>query len=103
LQNPLQKRTTYVYGDDCQPCTKVFEWFKRFKEGRGEIEDDLHPVRPCTSKRDANIEKVGECVPKNRCLRIRAVAELAKIDKESVQQILHEKSVLEDGVENPHS
>jgi hypothetical protein len=63
---------------------QVFEWFKRFNEGRGEIEDDPHPSRPCTSKTDANIEKVGEIVRKNRCLTIRAVAELANIDKESV-------------------
>jgi hypothetical protein len=45
--------------------------------------------RCCTSKIDANNEKVGDC-SKNRCLRIRAVAEVANIDKESVQQILHE-------------
>jgi hypothetical protein len=35
-----------VYGDDCLSHTQVFEWFKRFKEGRGEIEDDPRPDRP---------------------------------------------------------
>jgi hypothetical protein len=28
-----------VYGDECLSSTQVFEWFKRFKEGRGEIEE----------------------------------------------------------------
>jgi hypothetical protein len=47
-----------VYGDECLSRTQVFEWFKRFKGGRGEIEDGPRPGRPCTSKRDVNIEKV---------------------------------------------
>jgi hypothetical protein len=51
-----------VYGDGS--CTQVFMWIKTFKEGRGEIEDDPHPSRPCTSKTDANIEKVSEIVQK---------------------------------------
>ena len=77
-----------VYGDECLSRTQVFEWFKRFKEGREEIGDDQHPSRPSTSKTDANIEKVGEIVWQNRHLSIRAVAELINIDKETVRQIL---------------
>jgi hypothetical protein len=30
-----------VYGDKCLSRTQVFEWFKRFKEGRGEIEGQV--------------------------------------------------------------
>jgi hypothetical protein len=67
---------------------KVFEWFKRFKEGREEIGDDQRPGRPSTSKTDANIEKVGEIVQQNRRLKVRAVAGLINIDKETVRQIL---------------
>jgi len=29
-----------VYGDECLSRTQVFEWFKRFKEGREEIGDN---------------------------------------------------------------
>jgi len=29
-----------VYSDECLSRTQVFEWFKRFKEGREEIGDD---------------------------------------------------------------
>jgi len=46
-----------VYGDECLSRIQVFEWFKRFKEGRKEIEDDQRPGRPSTSKTDTNIEK----------------------------------------------
>jgi len=78
-----------VYGDKCLSCTQVFEWFKRFKEGREEIRDDQHPSRPSTSKTDTNIEKVSEIVRQNHSLSIQAVADLINIDKETVQQILH--------------
>ena len=78
-----------AYGNECLSHTQVFEWFKRFKEGREKIGDDQRPGRPSTSKTDANIEKVGENVQQNRRLSIRAGAELINIDKETVRQILH--------------
>jgi len=78
-----------VYGDECLSRTQVFDWFKRFKEGREEIGDDQCPGHPSTSKTDANIEKVGEIVRQSHRLSIRAVAELINIDKETVRQILH--------------
>jgi hypothetical protein len=36
--NSLLKK---VYGDECLSHTQVFKWFKRFKEGRGEIEEQV--------------------------------------------------------------
>ena len=97
-----------VYGDECLSRAQVFDWFKRFREGREEIGDDQRPGRPSTSKTGANIEKVGEILRQNRRLSIRAVAELVNIDKETVRQILHnnfnmKKSVFEYGAETPHS
>jgi len=77
-----------VYSDKCLSCTQVFEWFKRFKEGREEIGHDQRHGRPSTPKTDANIEKVGEIVRQNRRLSILAVAELNNTDKETVRQIL---------------
>jgi hypothetical protein len=46
-----------------------------------EIGDDQRPGRPSTSKTDADIEKIGEIVRQNRCLSIRAVAELTSTRK----------------------
>ena len=59
-----------VYGDECLSHTQVFQWFKRFKEGREEFGDDQHPGHPSTSKPDVNIEKVGEIVWQNHRLSI---------------------------------
>ena len=54
-----------VCGDECLSRTQVFEWFKRFKEGREKIGDDQRPGRPSTSKTDANIEKSVHSTSKN--------------------------------------
>ena len=45
--------------------TKVYEWCKRFKDGREDIGDDQRPGRPSTSETDANYEKVGEIFRQN--------------------------------------
>ncbi|KAJ8957020.1 hypothetical protein NQ318_012192 [Aromia moschata] len=66
------------------PHTQIFEWFKRFKEGRETIKDDLRPGWPSTSKTDENFEK------NDRRLSIRGLAEITGIDKDRVRQILHE-------------
>jgi hypothetical protein len=31
----LYSSSLEIYGDECLACTEVFEWFKRFKEGKG--------------------------------------------------------------------
>ncbi|KAJ8963425.1 hypothetical protein NQ318_018905 [Aromia moschata] len=78
-----------VYGNSCLSRTQVFEWFKRFKEGRETTEADLLPGRPSTSKTDENIEKIGKLILEDRRLSIRGLAGITGIDKECVRQTLH--------------
>ena len=35
-----------VYGDDTMSRTRLFEWHRRFKEGREKVEDDHRSGRP---------------------------------------------------------
>ncbi|EGI60514.1 FLJ37770-like protein, partial [Acromyrmex echinatior] len=77
-----------VYGHECLSRARVFEWFKRFQDGREDVEDDSRPGRPSTSKTDDNIE-IGNLVRSDRRLSIRAIGETVGIDKECVRQILH--------------
>jgi len=49
---------TEAYGEDCMSHARVFEWHKRFSEGRESLKDDDRPGRPCTTVTDDNIEKV---------------------------------------------
>ena len=46
-----------VYGDDCLSRTRVFEWYKRFQDGRDALEDDPKPGRPKNKNRDELMEK----------------------------------------------
>ncbi|KAG5311587.1 GVQW3 protein, partial [Acromyrmex insinuator] len=60
-------------------------WFKRFQDGREDVEDDSRPGCLSTSKTDDNIETIGNLVRSDR----RAIGETVGIDKECVRQILH--------------
>jgi len=42
----------------------VFEWHKRFLEGRESLKDDDRPGRPRTAVTDDNIEKVRDVIRK---------------------------------------
>ncbi|KAJ8945575.1 hypothetical protein NQ318_010432, partial [Aromia moschata] len=56
-------RLKELYCNEYLSRTKVFEWFKWFKEGHETTEDDLCPGRPSTSKMDENIEKIVPDIP----------------------------------------
>ncbi|KAJ8942412.1 hypothetical protein NQ318_014459 [Aromia moschata] len=93
-----------VYGNDGLSRAQVFEWFKRFKEGRETTEDDPRPGRSATSETDENIEKSGKSIREDRRLGIRRLAKITGIDKECVRQILHESfNMRKNGAKIPHS
>ncbi|KAL4131067.1 hypothetical protein QTP88_008418 [Uroleucon formosanum] len=82
---------TEVYGDSVLSRPRVFEWHKRFREGREEVEDNQRVGRPCSSKTNDNISKINEIVRKDRRLSIRMIAEMVNIDKETIRQILYDE------------
>ena len=75
---------TEVYGDQYLSRTQVFEWFKKFKEGREYVGDDPKSGRPSIQE---NVEKVARIFRGDRRLSIRTISELTNINKESVRQI----------------
>ena len=79
-----------IYRDYSMSRTRVFEWHKRFVEGREDVEDDPKSGRPCTSTTDTNIEKVRQLVRNDRRLTIRVIANEVGMDKETVRTILVE-------------
>ena len=62
-----------VYGDDTMSITRLFEWHRRFKEGREEVEDDHRSGRPSTSKTDENAECLRQKVRSDRYLTVRMI------------------------------
>ncbi|XP_055279696.1 protein GVQW3 [Moschus berezovskii] len=79
-----------AYGDEVMSRARVFDWHKRFKEGRENIRDDARSGRPVTHRTDENIKKVKDLVCSNRQLTVRMMAEELNLDKETVRLILKE-------------
>ncbi|UYV62436.1 hypothetical protein LAZ67_2000571 [Cordylochernes scorpioides] len=57
----------------------IFEWYKRFKEGREETADNERSGRPSTSTTPEKVDKVLELVREDRRITVREVAEEAGI------------------------
>ena len=56
--NSLQE----VYGNATMSRTRIFEWHKRFREGREDVEDDPRRGSTTTSRTNENVERVREKV-----------------------------------------
>ena len=79
-----------VNGKDCMSRTRIFEWHRRFREGRTDVEDDERLRRSTISKTINNIKKIEDIVREDRRLSIRLIAKRMSIDKETVWQVRHD-------------
>ena len=54
-----------VYGDDCLSRSRIYEWFKRFQEGREALEDDERSAKRCCERRQVrtNIGLADTLIP----------------------------------------
>ncbi|UYV61900.1 hypothetical protein LAZ67_1007019 [Cordylochernes scorpioides] len=77
-----------AYGDAVLSRRRVFEWYKRFKEGREETADNERSGRPSTSTTPEKVDKVLELVREVRRITVREVAEEAGISFGSTQSIM---------------
>ncbi|GBN79472.1 hypothetical protein AVEN_131700-1 [Araneus ventricosus] len=79
-----------VYGVDAVSKKCVFEWFKRFRDEKEDVEDEPRSGRPTTSTTPDNIERVRRMLADDRRLSLRMIAEALKISLDSVSNIIHE-------------
>jgi len=63
-----------AHGEDAMGRTQVFDWFRRFKEGRTSVESDPRSGRQSTSSNEEMIAKVRTIVRNIRRLTVRVVA-----------------------------
>ena len=69
--------------------TCVFEWHKRFHDGRTDVGDDECSRHPAISKTTNNNRESDKIVREDRRLSIRLIAERMSIDKETAWQVLN--------------
>jgi len=67
---------------------QVFDWFRRFKEGRTSVESDPRSGRPSTSRNEEMIAKGRTVVRNNRRLTVREIADDRRISVGSCDAIL---------------
>ncbi|KAG5322109.1 SETMR methyltransferase, partial [Acromyrmex heyeri] len=79
-----------VYGSQCLGRTAVFEWHKRFLEGREILEDDKKSGRPILVRTPEMIEKVRDFVANDRNASLKMMEEALNISRETIRTILHE-------------
>ncbi|GBM06990.1 hypothetical protein AVEN_125226-1 [Araneus ventricosus] len=71
----------------------VFEWFKRFRDGKENVKDEPRSginESSQTSTTPDNIERVRRMLADDRRLSLRMIAEELKISLDSVRHIIHE-------------
>lgn len=79
-----------AFGNDYLSRSVIFEWFKRFKDGRQSTEDDPRSGRPSTSRNDDVVANIYEKVRNDRRLTVRELANEAGISIGSCHEILTE-------------
>jgi transposase len=79
-----------AYGVAAMKKTMVFEWHKRFKEGRDDVKDDERSGRPRTKRTDENVDKVRKLVGTDGPVSLRMMARKLNIHINTVREILTE-------------
>lgn len=68
-----------AFADEAMSRARVFEWFRRFKEGRESADSDPRSGRPSTSRNENMIARVNALVRSDRRLTVREIAEECEI------------------------
>lgn len=79
-----------AYGDGSASRTTIFEWFKRFRDGRESLKDEERSGRPTSSRNADNIAAVEEMIKEDRKTTSRMIAATLDIPKTVVLRILTE-------------
>jgi len=78
-----------AYGEYAMKKLSVFEWHRRFKEGREDVQDDTSG-QPKTQRTDAYVDTVRNLVRSDRRLCVRVITEEMNMNRETVRQIVKE-------------
>ena len=79
-----------VYGREAVSRKCVYEWFKRFREGKETTEDEPRSGRPSTSRTSEMIEKVRQMLAEERRPTLRLIVEELGISKDTVHIIVRD-------------
>lgn len=76
-----------VYADECMCRSQVNTWYRRFKDGRNDINNDPKSGRPTTASTDELIGKIREKMSANPTITLRMMADEFNVSKATIHQI----------------
>lgn len=79
-----------AFGDEAMSRARVYEWYKRFRDGRTSVDSEERSGRPSTSTNEVMVNTVRAVIRDDRRLTVREVAEDLNLSYGSVQTILTE-------------
>ena len=79
-----------VYGREAVSRKCVYEWFKRFCEGKETTEDVPRSGRPSTSRTPEMIERVRQMLAQDRRLTLRLITEEVAYSKDTEHTIVRD-------------
>ena len=79
-----------MYGRESVSRKCVYEWFKRFREGKGTTEDERSSGRPSINWTPEKIKKVLQMLAQDRRLALRLIAEELGISKDAAHIIVRD-------------
>ncbi|GFT92555.1 protein GVQW3 [Trichonephila clavipes] len=77
-----------AFGDEVMSRARVFEWLRRFKEGRQSVNSDPRSGRPSASRNEDKIAQGKAVVRANRCLAAKEIAQECHISVGTCDDIL---------------
>jgi hypothetical protein len=81
---------TMTYGEYAMKKFSVYEWHRRFKERREDVQDDPRSGQPKPHRIDANVDRVRTLVRSDGRLGAKLIEEKLNMNRETVRQILME-------------
>jgi hypothetical protein len=93
---------TVAYGEFAMKKSSVFEFHRRLKEGREDVQGDLRSGQSKTQRTDVNVERVRTLVRSDRRLGVRLLAEEFNMNMETdyYSGFGNEKSFRKDSASN---
>jgi transposase len=76
---------TVAYGEYAMKKSGVFEWHRRFKEEREDVQDDPRSGQPKTQRTDANVDRLQTLVRTDGRLGVRVIAKEFNMNRETVR------------------
>jgi len=78
------------FGENTLSRTQVFDWHKKFRDGRSTVENEAHRRRPRTSVTDDHIRTVKDLIAEDRRINVREIASEVGISYGSVETIIRD-------------